>query len=164
MTDVYAPRLSTWFSRRDWDERIIVFNASWFIVPMGTGVITQNLVNAPYTSYWLNNLAYCFWILEIVLFVFFIVLGLLRCWRYPRLSRQSFQDFSQTSYVGAIPINLFTISAGILIFYNQHHAAVIASWILWWIGIAAALWVGCAILYVSYAMQSPHQLKDVTGV
>lgn len=164
MKNSLAPRISTWFSSRDWNERIIVFNASWFAVPMATGVIAQNLMNAPHTSNWMTNLAYCFWILDIILFAFFVLLGLLRCYYHPNLVRHSFQDFAQTSYVGAIPISLFTICVGTIMFYHDRHAAIIASWVLWWIGIAITLWVGCAVLYVTYALQSPHKLSDVTGV
>ena len=73
--------LSTWISAEHWRERILTFNASWFIVPMGTGAhqlthsryyfilltvvpgaVTQTLYNFPYPAQWLRNLGYCFWV------------------------------------------------------------------------------------------------------
>lgn len=54
--------IGSWFSRDDWQERIISFNASWFIVSMGTGIIPQVLYNFPYNAVWLRNLGYGFWV------------------------------------------------------------------------------------------------------
>ena len=56
------PNLSTWVNRDHWAERIICFNASWFTVSMGTGVVVQVLSNFPYPAQWLHILAYCFWV------------------------------------------------------------------------------------------------------
>lgn len=51
-----------WLREWNWEERITNFTPSWFTVTMGTGVMTQLLVDFPYPAQWLRNLGYCFWV------------------------------------------------------------------------------------------------------
>lgn len=54
--------LEVWTTGWHWRERIINFTPSWFTVTMGTGIVTQLLVNFPYPAQWLRNLGYCIWV------------------------------------------------------------------------------------------------------
>ena len=72
----------------------------------------QNLTNFPYPAGWLDRLAYCFWVLDMVLFLFFSTMSVVRLIMFPKLSKVFYKDFIQTSYLGAIPITLDTIAIG----------------------------------------------------
>ncbi|KAK5344755.1 Plasma membrane sulfite pump involved in sulfite metabolism, partial [Exophiala xenobiotica] len=117
------PNLKTWLSTRDWSERILTADPSWFTVSMGTGVCTQLLIKFPYPAGWLKTVAYIFWIADICIFAFFMTLGILRVIIYPRVARTVVDDFSQTSYLGAVAVAFETIILGIVSFYSGHHAA-----------------------------------------
>lgn len=99
-----------------------------------------------------------------LMFLFFGVMMIIRAIRFPKLAARTFQDFGQTSYVGAVPITLDTILVGILIFYHQHPAAVWAAYGLWWVAVAMSVWVGCAVVFVTYARHDPVKLDAVNGV
>jgi len=70
-----SPGVKSWSSRWHWEERILNFEPSWFTVCMGSGALSQIFVNFPYPvtggSQWMRDVGYCFWILDIVLFVLF---------------------------------------------------------------------------------------------
>jgi len=89
---------------------------------------------------------------------------IIRAIRFPKLTAQTFQDFAQTSYVGAIPISLLSILVGILIFYHQHPPAVWVAYGLWWISVAMSMLVGCAIVFVAYVWGEPLRIEAVNGV
>lgn len=99
-----------------------------------------------------------------LLFLFFSMMITIRAIRYPRLAAQTFRDFGQTSYVGAVPITIDTILVGILIFYNQHPSAVWAAYGLWWVAVVSSVFVGCAVVFVTYAYREPLKLEAVNGV
>lgn len=99
-----------------------------------------------------------------MLFIFFSGMMIIRGILFPKLALQTFRDFAQTSYVGAVPITLDTIVVGILIFYNTHQAALWIAYALWWVAVAMSICVACAIVFVSYMWQAPIKLQAVTGV
>ena len=176
--------LATWFKAEDWRERIITFDPSWFIVCMGTGeqdqptrsflkicaegfflgIIVELLTNFPYPAQWLRNLAYCFWVVDIVLFVFFTVMSVLRLVWYPKVAINVLADFQQTSFLGAIPVALDTVVAGIDIFYSHRSAAVWAAFALFWASVALTATVIFGSVFVMYHHQGEQKLSDVTGV
>ena len=160
----HEPRFRTWISAESWRERIVSFNASWFVATMGTGVVMQVLADFPYPAQWLADLAYCFWILDMVLFVFFTVLSIIRSLFYPHLTRAIFLDFAQTSYLGAIPVTVGTVTQGLVRFHSDRFAAIWTAYGLWWIAVAMSALIGIAVVFVVSAYQKPKQLESVTAV
>ncbi len=82
---------------------------------------------------------------------------------YPKLSKATLEDISQTSYLGAIPITIDTIIVGMTLFYSERTAAIWAAYGLFWVATAMSVWLGCAIVFIA-CDQKPHDLEDVTGV
>lgn len=99
-----------------------------------------------------------------LLFLFFAFLSVLRLLLYPKIAINVLADFSQTSFLGAIPIGFDTIIAGITIFYKDDPAAVWAAFGLYWASVALTVAVVFGSVFVTYHHQGEHELKDVTGV
>ncbi|KAK0887025.1 Plasma membrane sulfite pump involved in sulfite metabolism [Friedmanniomyces endolithicus] len=157
------PNLKTWVSWDDWRERIITADPSWFTVSMGTGVCTQLLTHFPYPAQWLKTLAYVFWIADICMFAFFMVLGLLRAFMYPHVAKNVLDDFSQTSYLGAIAVAFETIILGIVSFYSRHQSAMYVAEAMDWIASAMSLFVAFGGVFFMYQRQKQHSFQDVNG-
>ena len=146
-----------------------------------SGVCVQVLTHFPYSSLWLNNLAYCFWVRHpticigllrtnkgqistISIFLFFIALSVTRMIMYPRLTKRLYLDFAQTSFLGAIPITINGILVGIHLFYSDCPAAIWAAWSLWWIAVALSACTGIIVVLIVCAYQAPKELEAITGV
>ncbi|EON67093.1 hypothetical protein W97_06346 [Coniosporium apollinis CBS 100218] len=155
-------------SGRHWQERILNFTPAWFMVAMGTGAIQQALVNFPYpitgASYWMRNLGYCFWILDILLFCFFTVMLAVRYITHPTLINKNITEFPSSSYFGAIPIALDTIIIGIVSYYNYRPSAMWVAFGLWWVALALTLLVSIGLLIVQVSGQPQHSITDVAGL
>ena len=103
-------------------------------------------------------------ILEIVLFIFFAAMSVTRAIMYPALTKRIYLDFSQTSYLGAIPVSIDTILVPLSHFYADRRAAIWAAWGLWWIAMLMSVAVGVLIVFIICAYQDPHDLSTITGV
>jgi tellurite resistance protein TehA-like permease len=99
-----------------------------------------------------------------VLFVFFTAMSLLRLILYPKVAINIIHDFTQTSFLGAIPIALDTIILGIAIFYSQHSAAVWTALGFFWASVFLTLVGVFGSVFVVYSRQGEVELSDVTGV
>jgi tellurite resistance protein TehA-like permease len=99
-----------------------------------------------------------------VLFAFFTVMSLLRLYIYPKVAVNIVHDFTQTSFLGAIPVALDTIITGIVIFYGHHSAAVWTALGFYWVSVFLSLVVVFGSVFVVYSRQSEVQLSNVTGV
>lgn len=99
-----------------------------------------------------------------LLFVFFTSMSLLRLILYPKVAINVISDFSQTSFLGTIPIAFDTIIVGIVIFYDNHPAAVWSAFGLYWACVILTTCVVCGSVFVMYHHQGGIELADVTGV
>lgn len=61
---------------REWKRRILNFTPSWFSVNMGTGIASILLYNLPYQFTGLKIVATVIFVLNIVLFIFFLFLSM----------------------------------------------------------------------------------------
>jgi hypothetical protein len=91
-------------------------------------------------------------------------MSLLRLFLYPKVATNVMHDFTQTSFLGAIPVALDTIIVGIIIFYSRHSAAVWTAFSFYWVSVFLALVVGFGSVFVVYSRQGEVQLSSVTGV
>lgn len=63
---------------RGWRHLIRNFTPSWFAVTMGTGISSVLLHQLPYNGHWLHIISYIVFCLNILLFVSFFFISLLR--------------------------------------------------------------------------------------
>jgi len=99
-----------------------------------------------------------------ILFVFFTFMSLLRLALYPKVAINIINDFTQTSFMGAIPVAFDTIVVGIVIFYEHHHVAIWSAFGLYWAAVLMTLCVVFGSVFAMYHHQGEHELGDVTGV
>ncbi|KAI9667168.1 MAG: hypothetical protein M1831_001345 [Alyxoria varia] len=132
------------------------------------GAVMVVLDNFPYPANWLRNLAYCFWILTIILFILFILLSLSRLILYPTPARQTFHSFTKTSYLGAIPVSLDNITTGLLLHHgNSNSPAIWAAFTLWWLGVLLSVLLALVGVFAAGASANGRHnsgLSSVSGV
>lgn len=78
--------------------------------------------------------------------------------------KSTLQDFSQSNFLGAIPMGFDTIIVGILSYYDYRPSAVWVAYVFFWISTAMTLAVSLGAVFVMFAKQSNHKLENVTGV
>jgi tellurite resistance protein TehA-like permease len=131
---------------------------------MGTGIITQLLTNFPYPAEWLRTLGYCFWILNIILFSVFTSWFITRFVWYPSLFRSTLEDFTQSNFLGAIPMGFDTIIIGLITFYHNNHTAVWVAYAFFWVSVAMTVAVSMGAVFIMFVKQPQHKLEEITGV
>lgn len=95
--------------------------------------------------------------------MFTVFLALHYIW-YPYLIKATFEDFSQSNYLGAIPMGFDTIITGIVLYYHHVDSAVWVAYAFFWISTAMTLVVSLAAVFIMFHKQPPHKLEAVTGV
>ncbi|KAK3081495.1 hypothetical protein LTS18_006063 [Coniosporium uncinatum] len=158
----------SWVTGWHWRERILHFTPSWFTICMGTGGIQLALVNFPYpytgAVYWMRNLGYCFWIVEISTFVIFAVMLTIRYIWHPKLFMKSVLEFPACSYFGAIPIAIDTSLVGIISYYGYRDGAVWVAFAFYWVAVATTILCTFGLLIVQIMKQKQHSMEEVAGV
>ncbi|KAF2835715.1 hypothetical protein M501DRAFT_1060716 [Patellaria atrata CBS 101060] len=151
-----------------WRERIIHFSPSWFTVCMGTGAMSQVLVNFPYpysgNTRWMRDLGYCFWILDIVLFITFTTFSVIRYVRYPALLRIMLLEFPASSFLGAVPTTVNTIIVGLVFYYDYSETAAWVAFVLFWISVVLTIFTGVVLILIQMFQERLHTMNDVAGV
>ena len=99
-----------------------------------------------------------------MLFAFFTAMSLLRLFLYPKVAINVMYDFTQTSFLGAIPVALDTIIVGIVIFHSYYIAAVWTALGFYWVSVFLTLAVAFGSVFGVYSGQGEVQLSNVTGV
>ncbi|KAK5188675.1 hypothetical protein LTR92_011313 [Exophiala xenobiotica] len=113
----------------------------------------------------------CAQIADICIFAFFMTLGILRVIIYPRVARTVVDDFSQTSYLGAVAVAFETIILGIVSFYSGHHAAMYVAEVMYWVAAALSLFVACGGVFFMYQplagadkmVETRNAIEDIWG-
>ncbi|KAF8601893.1 hypothetical protein BDV93DRAFT_509734 [Ceratobasidium sp. AG-I] len=144
------------------------FMPSWFAVNMGTGSVSSLLYSFPYgPQRILRALGTAFLILNVLLFVAFCVLSVVRYVRYPEAIHLTYKHPVQSLYLGCIPMGFATIINGALN-VNQGYGLggntfLYALWGLWWLDSVMALAVYFSMLYTMITRQN-HSIKALTAV
>lgn len=93
-----------------------------------------------------------------------MTLGILRVWMFPAIAKNVLDDFSQTSYLGAIVVAWETIVLGVVQFYSDRQSGVYASEAMFWIAVAGSAFVAFGgIYFMSSGRQKAHTLDQVNG-
>ena len=81
----------------------------WFSVNMGTGIVSILLYNLPYNSTWLYWSSVVFFALNVLLFVIFLFISILRYTLYPKLWTDMIRHPAQSLFLGTFPPGFATI-------------------------------------------------------
>lgn len=81
----------------------------WFSVTMGTGIVSVLLHNLPYNGIWLYWISIVIFALNVLLFILFLVISLLRYILYPQIWSVMIRHPAQSLFLGTFPMGLATI-------------------------------------------------------
>ncbi|KAM0435111.1 hypothetical protein ACHAPT_003200 [Fusarium lateritium] len=141
--------------RRGWRRVVLGFTPSWFTVTMGTGITSILLHNLPYNGRWLYWISVVIFCLNVVLFLSFLCISVVRYTVFRGLWTETLRNPAQAVFLGTFPMGLSTI-INMIVFVcvpAWGDKAAVFAWALWWIDISLA--VACNF-YIPYAiMQTP---------
>lgn len=126
---------------RGWRNIVLNFTPSWFSVNMGTGVASILLHNLPYNGRWLYWISVAIFCLNIVLFLIFLAISVLRYVMFRGLFFFMIRHPVQSLFIGTFPMGLATIINMIVFVCVPAWGpwATTLAWTLWWIDAVIAL-------------------------
>ncbi|EEY18822.1 sulfite transporter Ssu1 [Verticillium alfalfae VaMs.102] len=143
-------------NQRPWRRVILYFEPSWFSVNMGTGVVSILLHNLPYNAEWLYWISVVIFCLNVVLFVLFFIISVLRYTVFPGVWGCMIRHPVQSLFLGTCPMGLATI-INMIVFvcvpaWGSNYATL--AWALWWIDVVGA--VGTCF-YLPFIIMYKHE-------
>lgn len=87
-------------NHRGWRRIVLNFTPSWFSVNMGTGIVSILLYNLPYNARWIYWLSVIIFALNVVLFVLFLFISILRYTLFPGVWSCMINHPVQSLFVG----------------------------------------------------------------
>ena len=143
---------------------IINFTPSWFAVNMGTGIISTLLHTAPHQFHGQLVISTVMYVLNITIFVLFLLLSIARYTLYPWVWMLMLRDPTQSLFLGAFPMGLATIAnATVLIavpVWGQW--ATDLAWSLWWVAVVLSVACCCGIPMAMFHLHV-HSLEKMTA-
>ena len=124
----------------------------WFSVNMGTGVVSILLHNLPYNGAWLYWISVVFFALNVLLFVVFLFISIIRYTLYPRIWTAMVRHPTQSLFLGTFPMGFATI-VNMVVFVcvpAWGEPFVKLAWVLWWIDVILAVAVCFYLPFVMY--------------
>jgi tellurite resistance protein TehA-like permease len=117
---------------------------------MSTGVLSIMCHQLPYNGHWLRVISVIFFVTNLVLFLVFSILSLLRYALYPRLFFAVLRHPHQSLFMATFPVGLATlINMTVLVCAPEWgHGMVTLAWVLWWIDTVLALTTCFHLTYV----------------
>ncbi|WP_353166143.1 TDT family transporter [Acinetobacter sp.] len=141
------------------------FTPNWFTMTMGTGVVALILPEFPFAQGFLWQMASLLWQFNMLLFITFMTLYVLRWLIYPQEAKQIFSHPAMALFLGAIPMALATILNGFLkygiILYGD--VAIQIAQLLWFIDVVLAVGIGIFVPFCMFHKQD-HQLHTMTAM
>ena len=128
-------------NQHGWRKIVLNFTPSWFAATMGTGIASILLYKLPYNGdwlYWLSIIVFCF---NIILFLMFSVISILRYTMFRGLFMAMISHPVQSLFVGTMPMGLATI-INMLVFVCVPACGswvITLAWVLWWIDVAISI-------------------------
>lgn len=137
-----------------------------FLISMDTGILSILLKLTPYRFTGLNILATVMFIWNLLLFLSFVVLGLLRLATFTTHVRHKMAStLDELCYNGAPAIAYFTLVAQVSLTCSQAwgHGFTILAYVLWWIGVAMAVCVcsGTMVMLSKRRITSDREISPV---
>lgn len=141
------------------------FTPNWFTMTMGTGVVVLILPEFPFAQGFLWQMASLLWQFNMLLFITFMTLYVLRWLIYPQEAKQIFSHPAMALFLGAIPMALATILNGFLkygiVLYGD--VAIQIAQLLWFIDVVLAVGIGIFVPFCMFHKQD-HQLHTMTAM
>lgn len=108
---------------------------------MSTGAISILLHQLPYHAHWLDIVSEIFFVLNVVLFLLFSFITVLRYVLYPQLIPIVLRHPHQSLFLATFPVGLATIINMIVLVCVPAwgHGMAIFAWVLWWIDSVLAM-------------------------
>jgi tellurite resistance protein TehA-like permease len=94
---------------RGWRKIVRNFTPSWFSVTMGTGIVSILLHNLPYNGDWLYWISVVIFAVNVVLFILFTFISIVRYTVYPEIWFAMIRHPAQSLFIGTFPMGLATI-------------------------------------------------------
>lgn len=138
------------------------FAPSWFSVTMGTGVLPILLLNFPYSSTSLFYPAAVLCCLNLLLFIAFSIISVLRYILFPGIWSLMLHHPAQSLFLGAVPMGFATIvsgSAGLLP-KSAAWGKVVEG--MWWFDVALTLITTFGMCFVMIRHHG-HEIKTMTA-
>lgn len=134
-----APDKSNDHRQPDWRKAIENFSAIWFTLPMNTGILAILMHNLPYQFNGLGVLSTIMYIFQLVLFISFSSVFILRLILYPRsVRRMTTSNMDEAAMWSTAPIAFLTMSALTAIIVSDAgwggHGFSLVAYVMWWIG------------------------------
>jgi C4-dicarboxylate transporter/malic acid transport protein len=142
------------------------FTPNWFAAIMGNGGVALVINYFSATIPFLWYIAACLWGINIILFILFITLFIMRFCYYPQHFLLLLKHHTQPLFLGCIPMALITIVNGFLAFGIPMFGHICASYIAivcWWIDVALSLMVAWIVPFAMFLLQE-HTLESMTPV
>jgi uncharacterized membrane protein YcjF (UPF0283 family) len=92
-------------TRHGWRRIVTNFTPSWFAVTMGTGIVSILLHDLPYNARWLYWLSVIVFALNVVLFVTFSAISVVRYTLYPGIWTQMLRHPVQSLFLGEFGVH-----------------------------------------------------------
>ncbi|KAI0477352.1 voltage-dependent anion channel [Xylariaceae sp. FL0804] len=138
-----------------WRRIVRNFTPSWFAVNMGTGIVSVLLHQLPYTAAGLLYVSYAFFGLNVLLFLVFAVLSLLRYTLWPEIWSAMLAHPQQSLFLGCFPMGLATIINMIVLSCRSWGIwTIYLAWGLWWLDVVLAL---ASCLLVPFVVMHHHK-------
>ncbi|KAG7150053.1 Sulfite efflux pump SSU1 like protein [Verticillium longisporum] len=143
-------------NQRPWRRVILYFEPSWFSVNMGTGVVSILLHNLPHNAEWLYWISVVVFCLNVVLFILFFIISVLRYTAFPGVWGCMIRHPVQSLFLGTCPMGLATIINMIVFVCVPAWGTKFATlaWALWWIDVVGA--VGTCF-YLPFIIMYKHE-------
>ena len=90
-------------NHRGWRRVVLGFTPSWFTVTMGTGITSILLHNLPYNGRWLYWISVVIFSLNILLFVSFLCISVVRYTMFKELWSETMRNPAQAVFLGIVP-------------------------------------------------------------
>ncbi|KAH8721588.1 sulfite efflux pump SSU1 [Phaeosphaeriaceae sp. PMI808] len=141
------------------------FTPSWFIITMSTGALSIILHQIPFHARWLDIVSEIFFVLNIILFLLFTFISVLRYTMYPQLFPAVLRHPHQSLFLATFPVGLGTLINMIVLVcvgpWGQGMA--IFAWVLWWIDSVIAV-ITCFHLTWVIMTNRRHDLEEMTAL
>src|SRR5689334_21705129 len=85
------------------------FASRWFIITMSTGALSLMLHQIPFHAHWLDIVSEIAFVLNILLFLLFTFISVLRYTMYPQLFPAVLRHPHQSLFLATFPVGLGTI-------------------------------------------------------
>ncbi|KAL6452706.1 SSU1 Sulfite efflux pump SSU1 [Candida maltosa Xu316] len=146
-----------------YEELIENFHPVFFVSFLGTGITGNIFYGFPYPARWLEVLGIICFCLTITFFFFTTGCFIISLYYYPKRWYQYQVDQPFSIYFAVYSMGYNTIINGIHLI--THGRFPIFLWVLWWIGVAFALYNTIFLFYWAFLSKlNKHNLDAITGV